>query len=273
MPREITMPKLSDTMEEGKVLRWLKREGDAIERGEAIAEVETDKADMEMEAFDTGVLLEIRVREGETAAVGDVIGYIGKAGEHAGGGGRTGAEGDAGPPRGGKADAEHAGAEKARGQPARAGKADGDAGHTGKARAEFAGKAAGSSAETPNEEVPGPHADIADLIEPEDAHASEEGEEGSASQAPPGAPRPANAPRGRGFNDRFGGRSQPDERSARPRISPVAKLLAEEAGLDVAALEGSGPDGRVVKRDVERAIGSRGRRPAAPRAEPGAGSA
>ena len=81
MAKEITMPKLSDTMEEGRVLRWLKREGDRVERGEPIAEVETDKAEMEMEAFDAGVLLAITVNEGETATVGDVIAYVGQPGE------------------------------------------------------------------------------------------------------------------------------------------------------------------------------------------------
>ena len=73
MSNEITMPKLSDTMEEGKILRWLKHPGDKIARGEAIAEVETDKADMVLEAFETGVLGEIKLNEGESAPVGAVI--------------------------------------------------------------------------------------------------------------------------------------------------------------------------------------------------------
>ena len=70
---EITMPKLSDTMEEGKIIRWLKHPGDAIRRGEALAEVETDKADMVLEAFEDGVLGEIKLKEGESAPVGAVI--------------------------------------------------------------------------------------------------------------------------------------------------------------------------------------------------------
>src|ERR1700739_1661228 len=76
MSIEITMPKLSDTMEEGKILRWLKHPGDPIHHGEAIAEVETDKADMVMEAFDDGLLDEIRVKEGESAKVGAVIAVL-----------------------------------------------------------------------------------------------------------------------------------------------------------------------------------------------------
>src|ERR1700680_4713626 len=73
MSNEITMPKLSDTMEEGKILRWLKHPGDKIARGEAIAEVETDKADMVLESFDEGVLEQIKLSEGESAPVGAVI--------------------------------------------------------------------------------------------------------------------------------------------------------------------------------------------------------
>ena len=76
MSTEITMPKLSDTMEEGKILRWLKHPGDQIHHGEPIAEIETDKADMVMEAFDDGLLDEIRVKEGESAKVGAVIALL-----------------------------------------------------------------------------------------------------------------------------------------------------------------------------------------------------
>ena len=81
MSTEITMPKLSDTMEEGKILRWLKHPGDQVHPGEPIAEVETDKADMVMEAFDEGFLDEVRVKEGESAKVGAVIATLRGAGE------------------------------------------------------------------------------------------------------------------------------------------------------------------------------------------------
>jgi pyruvate dehydrogenase E2 component (dihydrolipoyllysine-residue acetyltransferase) len=76
MPTEITMPKLSDTMEEGTILRWLKRVGERVEKGEVLAEVETDKADMELEADKAGTLAEIRVNEGEAAAVGAVLAIL-----------------------------------------------------------------------------------------------------------------------------------------------------------------------------------------------------
>src|SRR5262249_42152749 len=74
----VTMPKLSDTMEEGKILRWLKHPGDHVEAGELLAEVETDKADMELEASDSGVLTEIKLAEGQMAPVGAVIAVIGE---------------------------------------------------------------------------------------------------------------------------------------------------------------------------------------------------
>jgi pyruvate dehydrogenase E2 component (dihydrolipoamide acetyltransferase) len=80
MAIEILMPRLSDTMEEGKILKWLKNVGDKIEIGDIIAEVETDKADMEMEALDAGVLAELRVREGEAAPVGAVIAILSEDG-------------------------------------------------------------------------------------------------------------------------------------------------------------------------------------------------
>ena len=79
--KEILMPKLSDTMTEGTVVAWRKVVGATVERGEVIAEVETDKATMELEAFASGVLIDIRVPAGETVSVGTVIGSIGAAGE------------------------------------------------------------------------------------------------------------------------------------------------------------------------------------------------
>ena len=76
MPSEITMPQLSDTMTEGKVVKWHKKEGDKVSAGEEIADVETDKAVMPMEAFDSGTLAVIAVKEGQSAPVGAVLGVI-----------------------------------------------------------------------------------------------------------------------------------------------------------------------------------------------------
>src|SRR5438034_143845 len=74
---EVNMPRLSDTMREGTITRWLKKPGDEVKRGDIIAEVETDKANMEVEAYDSGLLERILVQEGETAPIGQVIAVIG----------------------------------------------------------------------------------------------------------------------------------------------------------------------------------------------------
>src|SRR5262245_51929105 len=76
MPVEITMPQLSDTMTEGTVVKWNKKEGEKVKAGEEIADVETDKATMPMEAFDAGTLAAILVKEGEKVAVGGVLAVL-----------------------------------------------------------------------------------------------------------------------------------------------------------------------------------------------------
>src|SRR5450631_2931895 len=81
MAIEITMPKLSDTMTDGQFISWRKNIGDRIERGDIIAEVETDKAVMELEAFASGILIKTMAKAGETVPVGTVLGLIGEAGE------------------------------------------------------------------------------------------------------------------------------------------------------------------------------------------------
>jgi pyruvate dehydrogenase E2 component (dihydrolipoamide acetyltransferase) len=81
MATEIKMPQLSDTMDEGKILTWLKQEGDQIKRGDALAEVATDKADLEVESFHEGTLLKIHASVGEKVKVGSIIATIGEAGE------------------------------------------------------------------------------------------------------------------------------------------------------------------------------------------------
>jgi pyruvate dehydrogenase E2 component (dihydrolipoamide acetyltransferase) len=81
MPITIEMPKLSDTMTEGTLLRWIKKVGDSVEVGDVIAEVETDKATMEMEAFDEGTLAEVYVEEGQTVQVGEKLAILTGDGE------------------------------------------------------------------------------------------------------------------------------------------------------------------------------------------------
>src|SRR4051794_16574016 len=82
MPAEITMPQLSDTMTEGTVVKWLKKEGDKIKEGDIIAEGETDKATMEYESSESGTLAAIVAPEGAKVAVGQPIAVIAKSGEN-----------------------------------------------------------------------------------------------------------------------------------------------------------------------------------------------
>src|SRR5688572_29340463 len=81
MATQVVMPKLSPTMEEGQVARWLKKEGDKVSMGEPIAEIDTDKATMEMQALSAGVLRKVLVQEGESAPLGQPIAIIGEPDE------------------------------------------------------------------------------------------------------------------------------------------------------------------------------------------------
>src|SRR5438045_6958694 len=79
--KKVEMPKMGDTMEEGKILRWIKKEGDPVKKGEMLAEVETDKVNIEIEAFSSGTLRKILVSEGNSAPIGAAIALIGAADE------------------------------------------------------------------------------------------------------------------------------------------------------------------------------------------------
>ncbi|VVM06866.1 partial pyruvate dehydrogenase E2 component (dihydrolipoamide acetyltransferase), partial [Methylacidimicrobium cyclopophantes] len=81
MAKQITMPQLSPSMSEGRLVAWKKKEGEKIEEGEVIAEVETDKAVMDLEAFESGVLRKILIQEGERVAVNAPIAIVGSADE------------------------------------------------------------------------------------------------------------------------------------------------------------------------------------------------
>src|SRR5436190_19233605 len=81
MATQVVMPKLSPTMEEGQLARWLKKEGDKVSMGEPLAEIDTDKATMEMQALSNGVLRKILIKEGESAPLGQPIAIIGEADE------------------------------------------------------------------------------------------------------------------------------------------------------------------------------------------------
>ncbi|MDX3806721.1 pyruvate dehydrogenase complex dihydrolipoamide acetyltransferase [Bosea thiooxidans] len=186
MPTNILMPALSPTMEKGNLAKWLKKEGDTIKSGDIIAEIETDKATMEVEAVDEGVLAKIVVPEGTAdVAVNEIIGVIAGEGE----------------------DAKSISAPAAGAVPAKA--------------------------EAPKAEAL------------------------ASATAPAAAPAPAAssaAPAHSGGSRAF--------------ASPLARRLAREAGLDLSAIKGSGPHGRIVEKDVEAARKGGGAK-AAPAAAPG----
>ncbi len=211
MSIELTMPKLSDTMEEGKILRWLKHPGDTIHHGEALAEVETDKADMVMEAFDDGVLQEVRLHEGESAPVGAVIAVMSKPGEEYRAPAREAGEGAAAAAHDGEAAlaARHAEPEVEEGE-------EEEAGVNGAAHEpEFHPALAAHPSAAPTA-IPMPPARRVAPAEPA-VHIS----------------------------------GAPEAEAQKFRASPLARRAAEEAGIDLSQVRGSGPDGRVTKRDVD----------------------
>ncbi|HEY8639520.1 MAG TPA: dihydrolipoamide acetyltransferase family protein, partial [Solirubrobacterales bacterium] len=183
---------LSDSMEEGTVLRWLKSEGEEVAVGDELVEIETDKANMVYESDAAGTLIEIVANEGDTLGIGEVIARVGDASE-ANGTGKKGKKGK-------KEKAGVTGAEQG-GHPPPPADASEQARITGR------------------EQLPGGASDDVD-----------------SGRAPSGASTGAE----------IGG-------DGRVKASPIARRIAAEKGVDLAALQGSGPGGRIVKADVEGA--------------------
>ncbi|HEY1778053.1 MAG TPA: dihydrolipoamide acetyltransferase family protein [Solirubrobacteraceae bacterium] len=200
---DVIMPRLSDSMEEGTILKWLKASGDQVAVGDAIAEIETDKATMTYEA-DAAGYLQIVAPEGDTLAIGAVIAQL------------------------------LATADEASAAPAPA------------AGAPAAREPAPAASEAESEPEPEP--------EPEPEAAPEPVAAGATATAAASAPAAAAATTPGG----------------RIKASPVARRIAAELGVDLAAITGSGPEGRVVKADVVAAAnGHAAARPAAPAAAGG----
>jgi pyruvate dehydrogenase E2 component (dihydrolipoamide acetyltransferase) len=218
MSVEIVMPKLSDTMEEGTILKWLKHEGDEVSRGEVLAEVETDKADMELEAAEEGVLREIKVGEGESAAVGAVIALVDEKGAAR----ATGAPAsERGAPTAASA------ATPTRPAP--------PAGRATPARREAPAARPASDAGTGPAGSPASGAD-------EGTNVREVRPRSASGVAP--APR-SSEPRSAGPITAGDGDGE-----VRVKASPSARKIAAERGIDLRSVRGSGPDGRIVKEDV-----------------------
>ncbi len=198
---DINMPKLSDTMEEGTIVEWKKKSGDAVKSGDVLAEVESDKATFDLEADADGTL-QILVEQGVPAKIGAPIARIGDGGA------------DAAP------------APAAQPPPA-------------------AAPAAKSKAKEP-----------APAKQPEPAQASQPAQEAPPAQEGPPAqeaePAPPQAPQAPPPARERGGQAD-----GSVKASPLARRLAEEMGVDLASVKGTGPDGRIVKEDVMAAGGTR----------------
>jgi pyruvate dehydrogenase E2 component (dihydrolipoamide acetyltransferase) len=228
MSNEITMPKLSDTMEEGKILRWLKHPGDQIHRGDAIAEVETDKADMVLEAFEDGVLEELKLKEGESAPVGAVIALMRAPGEASAGRAKP-----AEAPAAAAIPVETAAAKPA---PPRA-----------------AEKAPAPAAKPAREPQGAPAvARIATVNAPPEMEQEETGPPAfhpAMGLHPSAAPTALAAPPRQPL--RIVETPEVEHGGHKLRASPLARRAAEEAGIDLEHVRGTGPDGRITKRDVD----------------------
>jgi pyruvate dehydrogenase E2 component (dihydrolipoamide acetyltransferase) len=253
------MPKLSDTMEEGKILRWLKHPGDQIHHGEPIAEVETDKADMVMEAFDDGLLDEIRVKEGESAKVGAVIAVLRGAGDVA----RAPSEPASAAPAlhqtsGQQAEANGSAAPPMEATSSETGEAEVPAAETQRGRVASMRqlrrrRVVSAEAETEKE-----------LQAPTQALEAEAGSEEVSEQKAPrfhpamgalqsAAPTAIAAapPRPIVALDETRQLETPAPGDGKLRASPLARRAAEEAGVDLGQVRGTGPEGRITKRDID----------------------
>jgi pyruvate dehydrogenase E2 component (dihydrolipoamide acetyltransferase) len=207
MAEEIVMPRLSDSMEEGTILKWMKAVGDQVGLGDELVEIETDKANMVFEADVAGTLIEISAQEGDTLAIGEVIARVGAGDEVGADGGEAaqgGADGESPPP------------------------------------------------DSPRSAADGP---------PQDSAAP-----APARAEAPGAESPAQAEAPRAEAARSLTQPLPEGGNGRVKASPLARRMAEERGVDLGSLSGSGPGGRIIKADVERAR-------AAPAAAPEAAAA
>jgi pyruvate dehydrogenase E2 component (dihydrolipoamide acetyltransferase) len=265
MASDVTMPRLSDSMEEGTVLKWLVDEGGEVKRGEPLVEIETDKANMTYDADSDGVLVEIVAQEGDTLPIGEVIARIGEAGEAKSGGEEeesagdqeeaetaeeTEASGDEEAEEGG-AEAEEEGAEEA--EPARA---EGDAEAEAEGGAEE-GEAEGE-AEAEGEDETEAEADAEAEGDADEAAAGDEEGEAAVAGAEGGGGE-TQAAAGTATRERPSGGNG----DGRVKASPVARRMARDLGVELAQLEGTGPGGRIVKADVEAAAENGGAKPEA----------
>jgi pyruvate dehydrogenase E2 component (dihydrolipoamide acetyltransferase) len=200
MPVEITMPRLSDTMEQGTVVKWNVKEGDSVSPGDVLADIETDKATMELESFDEGTVAKIAAEEGQSIAVGQIIMVLAEEGEDA-----------------------H---EAASGVGAAKGPE--------KAKQDSGEDSGGASTATKQDE------------------SSDQSAERAQSEA-----------------ERQERSDQASQNGSRIFASPLARKLASENNIDLSQVRGTGPSGRIVRKDVDAAMARGGETRSQPaRAEP-----
>jgi pyruvate dehydrogenase E2 component (dihydrolipoyllysine-residue acetyltransferase) len=269
MASDVTMPRLSDSMEEGTVLKWLVEEGGEVTRGEPLVEIETDKANMTYDADTDGVLIEIVAQEGDTLEIGEVIARIGDAGEAKSDGGGKAEEGgeEAGAEEAEAEAGEKEGAEEGGEGAEEAGAQEEKEAATAEAEGGEAAAEGGDEAEAEGEEAEGEEAEGADR-EGEEAAAEGEGDEAAATSADEGGEEEAasegeeaavaGAEGGGGETQAGAGTATREKTSGgngdgRVKASPVARRMARDLGVELAALEGTGPGGRIVKADVQAA--------------------
>ena len=234
MATKVVMEALSPTMEEGRLVKWLKAEGDQVKNGDVLAEVETDKAVMELVARGDGVLRKQLAAEGDSPPVGTLLGVI------------AGADENIDALTGGGAAAPPAGAAQAPRQPAQQRQAGGQQNGDRGDRA------------APPEKVVANQRERAGASSVPQSREQAQGEASMPPQqkVPPGGP--AIAPQ-----RTAGGGSEAGGNGGRQRSSPLARRLASERGVDLGSLSGSGPGGRIIKRDIEAAASGPAAKPAA----------
>jgi pyruvate dehydrogenase E2 component (dihydrolipoamide acetyltransferase) len=231
MAQIIGLPKLSPTMEEGVLVRWVKKEGERVSPGDLVAEVETDKANMDFNLEDEGVLLKLLVKEGDTVKLGAPVAILGEEGEDIAALVKEAQGGAAKPAKAAKAE-----------QPAEEGKKT-EASEKKKAQAEEKRTEKGEEKEAEAEEA----------AEQDEAEAEPE-EPAEKKQAPTRAAPPRTRGKETARPKNGGGRARPaPAKAGRLLASPLAKSLAIELGVDLRQVKGTGPGGRIVERDVRNA--------------------
>lgn len=198
MAQKIEMPKLSDTMEEGVIAKWNVKEGDSVSSGDVIAEVDTDKATMEVEVFDDGVILKILAKEGEVIPLGGVMAIVGEKGEDI-------SE---------LLDGTGSGNDVSESEPKSEDKS--------KSKVEDKGESQSKGKKEPESDDDSFDPILGDM----------------------------NGNNGKSKSDKVE-KSNTDSDESRIKVSPLAKKMAEEKGIDLENIKGTGPDGRIVKKDIE----------------------